>query len=76
MRLPLSVRDSQFVKDSCPTIMPPKLDASPEDLQGCGGWDVLSYLGLTFVLLSSLAVVVGVIACFCCCSRNGQSSNI
>ena len=75
MRLPLLVRDSQFVKDSRPTIIPPKLDASPGDLQGCG-WDVLSYLGLTFVLLSCLAVVVGVIACFCCCSRSGQSSNI
>ena len=75
MRLPFLVRDSQFVTDSRPTIKPPKLDATPEDLQGCG-WDVLSYLGLAFVLLCSLAVVVAIIACFCCCSRSGQSSNI
>ena len=75
MCLPLLVRGSQVVKDGLPTISPPKLDATPKDLQGCG-WDVLSYLGLTFVLLSCLCVVVGVIICFCCCSRSGQSSNI
>ena len=72
---PLLVRDSQLVIDRHPTISPPALKSADEDLQGCG-WDALSYLGLAFVLLLELAVIIGIIACICCCSKNGQISNI
>ena len=72
----LLIRNSQqAAKAAIPTIKPPVLDASPKEFQGCG-WGVMAYLGLTFILLCCLAVVVGIFACICCCSRGGRTSNI
>ena len=71
-------QSSNLVRNSQPPplvsdVQPPSFDSSPKTVAGCG-WSTMDWLGVGFILVCCVAALVGIAACFCCCTR-GRTSN-
>ena len=72
------IQSATLVRNSHPPpligdVQPPSLDSSPKTVSGCG-WSTMDWLGVGFILVCCVAALIGIAACFCCCTR-GRTSN-